>query len=74
MRFSFKSEGNRNDTKTKMDEIEKLARVIEDGKAKKIIVLCGAGVSTGKFLAQKIRVFGNKSWNLIVFSCCVDAS
>lgn len=59
MRFSFKSEGNSNDTKTKMDEIEKLARVIEGGKAKKIIVLCGAGVSTGKFLAQKIRVFGN---------------
>ena len=59
MRFSFKSEGNSNDTKTKMDEIEKLARVIEDGKAKNIIVLCGAGVSTGKFLTQKIRVFGN---------------
>jgi len=30
-----------------MTELEQLAKVIESGKSKKILVLCGAGVSTG---------------------------
>jgi len=30
-----------------MEDLEKVAKAIEDGKAKNIIVLCGAGVSTG---------------------------
>mmetsp|Transcript_26885 Transcript_26885/g.63156 ORF Transcript_26885/g.63156 Transcript_26885/m.63156 type:complete len:318 (-) Transcript_26885:244-1197(-) len=30
-----------------MKELEQLAKLIEDGRAKKILVLCGAGVSTG---------------------------
>ena len=31
-----------------MGELEDLAKVIENGKAKRILVLCGAGVSTGE--------------------------
>lgn len=30
-----------------MEDLEKVAKAIEDGKAKNILVLCGAGVSTG---------------------------
>ena len=30
-----------------MKELDQLAKLIEDGKAKRILVLCGAGVSTG---------------------------
>jgi NAD-dependent SIR2 family protein deacetylase len=30
-----------------MEELEQLAKLIEGGKSKRILVLCGAGVSTG---------------------------
>ena len=32
---------------TTMEELEQLAKLIEGGKSKRILVLCGAGVSTG---------------------------
>ena len=37
-----------------MEDIEKVAKAIEDGKAKKILVLCGAGVSTGTIVALSV--------------------
>lgn len=52
----FLQKAERNDSKQSkaqqskaMEDIEKVAKAIEDGKAKNILVLCGAGVSTGTY-------------------------
>ena len=41
------SNESRGTVNTRMEELEQLAKLIETGKAKRILVLCGAGVSTG---------------------------